>query len=273
MSHMTLVKKLSEQEVEEFPEKLDALERLVGVKFVKDLRRKIRFRPLLSIIFGLWHAVIYCAVKRQAIYAERRKKVGDVIFNKLQEAGEIPSQTTPRARTQAFSKRKRIGYAAWRLLEVETGLLAMANILEPPVAEHVDEMMLEEALVKEATNFRSHVRRTFTCVAQSIYQSDQQAIYIEIAFNIITHASHIVPYNAPIFVRIISGDLGETQRLLLSKEASIFDIDPFGLPVLYVRSSTARNLPYLMRASMGPCIAQTPMAYLRLSRCLKCWLS
>ena len=214
----------------------------------------------------------------------------------LQEAGEISSRISPRARTKAFSKRKRIGYAAWRLLKVETGLLAMANIFEPPVAEHVNETMhsLEEALVKEATNFRPHVQRTFTCllrflqgnkslwnqfkpaltqVAQSIYESDQQAIYIEIAFNNITYASHIVPYNAPIFDRIISGDFGETQRHLLSKEASIFDVDLFGIPVLYIRSSTARNLPYVMRASMGPCIAQTPMAYLRLSRCSKCWLS
>jgi hypothetical protein len=302
MSHVTLVKKLSAQEVEEFPEKLDVMERLEGVKSVEDLRRRTRFRPLLSIISGLWHAVIHCAVLRQAISTERRKGAGDVILTKLEEAGEISKRPAQRARTRAFSKRKRIGYAAWRLLEVETGLLAMANIFEPPLAEHVNETMhtLEKTLIEEATNFRPHVQRVFTCllrllqgnkslwnqfkpaltqVAQSIYQSGksypqyQQAIYIEIAFNSMTHASHIVPYDAPIFDRIIYGDLGETQRLLLSKEASIFDVDPFGLPVLYVRSSTARNLPYLMRASMGPCIAQTPMAYLRLSRCSKCWFS
>jgi hypothetical protein len=53
MSHVTLVKKLSEQEVEEFPEKLDTLERLEGVKNVEDLRRRIRFRLLLSIISRL----------------------------------------------------------------------------------------------------------------------------------------------------------------------------------------------------------------------------
>jgi hypothetical protein len=89
MSQVTLVKKLLAQEVEEFPEKLDVMERLEGVKTVEDLRRRTRFRPLLSIISGLWHAIIHCAVLRQAISTERRKGAGDVILTKLEEAGEI----------------------------------------------------------------------------------------------------------------------------------------------------------------------------------------
>ena len=44
----------------------------------------------------------------------------------------------------------------------------------------------------------------------------------------------MIPYRLEIFLQVMLGDTETTKELLLHNKASIFDVNPFGLPLLYV---------------------------------------
>jgi hypothetical protein len=46
---------------------------------------------------------------------------------------------------------------------------------------------------------------------------------------------HVVPYDSPILVCVREGDVQGVRKLFQSGEASINDVDPYGLGLLYVR--------------------------------------
>ena len=50
-----------------------------------------------------------------------------------------------------------------------------------------------------------------------------------------------IPYGSPIHLSILSGDIEKVRYLLCSQTASLNDVDPFGLGVLYVSSHSAAS--------------------------------
>jgi len=50
-----------------------------------------------------------------------------------------------------------------------------------------------------------------------------------------------IPYDSPIHLSILSGDIEQVKYLLCSQTVSLNDVDPFGLGVLYVSSHQAAN--------------------------------
>jgi len=61
-------------------------------------------------------------------------------------------------------------------------------------------------------------------------------IAIESAFNQNTTLWFVRPYGSPIFTCAQEGDVAGMTRLLWNGDASVFDVDPYGLGLLYVRS-------------------------------------
>ena len=61
----------------------------------------------------------------------------------------------------------------------------------------------------------------------------------EVVFNQSTNFSCVRPYGAEIFDLVQRGDIDGTLGLLAQGNASIHDVDPFGLNLLYVRRSLA----------------------------------
>jgi hypothetical protein len=43
------------------------------------------------------------------------------------------------------------------------------------------------------------------------------------------------PYGSPIFISVRDGDINKVWNLRVSKKASVHDVDPYGLGLLYVR--------------------------------------
>ena len=50
-----------------------------------------------------------------------------------------------------------------------------------------------------------------------------------------------IPYDSPIHLSILSGNIDKVKHLLCSRTASLNDVDPFGLGVLYVSSRQATS--------------------------------
>lgn len=61
-------------------------------------------------------------------------------------------------------------------------------------------------------------------------------IAIEFAFNRNTTLWFVRPYDSQIFTYAQDGDVAGMTRLLRNGDASVFDVDPYGLGLLYVRS-------------------------------------
>ena len=61
------------------------------------------------------------------------------------------------------------------------------------------------------------------------------AISFEAKFNKSTYPRSIVQYDSPIFICVQSGDIHGAQALFQEGIASIYDVDPYGLGLLYVR--------------------------------------
>jgi hypothetical protein len=66
---------------------------------------------------------------------------------------------------------------------------------------------------------------------------DVEAISFEMTFNRITYLRYMVGYDSPIFICVQSGDIDGTRALLETGMATIHDIDPYNLGLLYVRKS------------------------------------
>jgi hypothetical protein len=60
-------------------------------------------------------------------------------------------------------------------------------------------------------------------------------IIVEDVFNRNTMLSFVRPYESEIFISIQSGNMTTIRRLLESAQASIHDVDPYGLGLLYVK--------------------------------------
>lgn len=68
---------------------------------------------------------------------------------------------------------------------------------------------------------------------ESSYNS--YSISLETAFNKNTHPQHTVPYDSPILICVQSGDINATRALFQAGMASVYDVDPYNLGLLYVR--------------------------------------
>jgi hypothetical protein len=60
---------------------------------------------------------------------------------------------------------------------------------------------------------------------------------LEATFNKSTHPRYTVPYDSPILICVQSGDIHGARALFREGMASIYDVDPYNLGLLYVRKS------------------------------------
>lgn len=63
-------------------------------------------------------------------------------------------------------------------------------------------------------------------------------LFVEDTFNRNTTLSFTRPYESPIFVSVQEGDIPALFRLLETGQATVHDVDPYGLGLLYVRPPT-----------------------------------
>jgi hypothetical protein len=61
------------------------------------------------------------------------------------------------------------------------------------------------------------------------------SISLEATFNKNTYPRYIVQYDSPIFICVQSGDIHGARALFQDGMASIYDVDPYNLGLLYVR--------------------------------------
>ena len=71
-----------------------------------------------------------------------------------------------------------------------------------------------------------------------IKASFSAGILVEDSFNRNSVLSFHRPYESPIFVSIQEGNISGVMALLRNGDASIHDVDPYGLGLLYVRDLT-----------------------------------
>ena len=71
-----------------------------------------------------------------------------------------------------------------------------------------------------------------------IKASFSAGIFVEDSFNRNTVLSFTRPYESPIFVSVQEGDISGVMALLRNGDASIHDVDLYGLGLLYVRYPT-----------------------------------
>ena len=69
-----------------------------------------------------------------------------------------------------------------------------------------------------------------------IKASFSAGILVEDSFNRNSVLSFHRPYESPIFVSIQEGNISGVMALLRNGDASIHDVDPYGLGLLYVRN-------------------------------------
>ncbi|RDL31544.1 Uncharacterized protein BP5553_09753 [Venustampulla echinocandica] len=62
------------------------------------------------------------------------------------------------------------------------------------------------------------------------------SISLEASFNKSTYPRYIVQYDSPIFICVQSGDIHGAQALFQGEKASIYDVDPYNLGLLYYAS-------------------------------------
>jgi hypothetical protein len=67
--------------------------------------------------------------------------------------------------------------------------------------------------------------------------SNRYSILLEANFNKSTHPRYTVQYDSPIFICVQSGDIHGARALFQQGMASIYDVDPYNLGLLYVRDS------------------------------------
>jgi len=66
--------------------------------------------------------------------------------------------------------------------------------------------------------------------------SNRYSISLEATFNKTTHLQYIVQYDSPIFICVQSGDINGARALFQEGMASIYDVDPYNLGLLYYAS-------------------------------------
>lgn len=71
--------------------------------------------------------------------------------------------------------------------------------------------------------------------SSDIYFAFGSGISLESTFNRNCTLQFVRPYNSPVFDVAQKGDIGGMLRLLQNGDASINDVDPYGLGLLYVR--------------------------------------
>jgi hypothetical protein len=64
---------------------------------------------------------------------------------------------------------------------------------------------------------------------------NRYSISLEATFNKSTHPRYTVQYDSPIFICVQSGDIHGARALFQEGMASIYDVDPYNLGLLYVR--------------------------------------
>jgi len=239
---------------------------------VMALRKRTRHQPLRSIISGLWFSILYRAVQLQLQKGDSKDLRTQAIQNLMAHlhSGNELSPTD----TKAASKRMRSGAASWMTFSEEPGLLAIIDFSNPPseTDRHNLGVILKGNTLRQSSKgyrraIRNSVRRVLSFIRKilrttpALYRYLERAldqmdsvldsiihdptgtfcISLETTFNKSTHLRHIVPYDSEILIRIQSGDTSGTLELLKGGMASIYDVDPYNLGLLYVRRASTHS--------------------------------
>lgn len=260
MSRTIVANDVSQADVGQLFAKLDerSWEKIFTVSQLRPhLKSYELFRRILS---SLWLAIIYRSVQQD--------HAGNMMVE-LKRAKEVGVQGPK----EMMSKYCRAGRAAWLVMsKLDPGVLAIVDLAEPTSKKALAHLLCQKDLSVGAVVYRQHVYKVFdylvgflkekqsellellktsveeVCTKVKVLEGqsaggssheqpltvDLPSVSLEVTFNKNTHICYIVPYKSEIFRRITSGDLTGTLRLLWSQEASIFNVDPFGLPLLYV---------------------------------------
>jgi hypothetical protein len=237
------------------------------------LRKRTQYEPLRNIISGLWFAILYQAVelkisRQKGMFKKSRLRAINNLATCLRAGHEISDSNKDISKT--ISKRTRSGFASWSTISQEPGLLAIINFSDPPSKEELSHLLLafEDSGLPSSTNrYRDVVQRILRFIdktlqkTKSLYQylkdplqdvtdlinfetqevpvsdSSRNDILLEVTFNQSTYPRYTVPYDSPILVCVQLGDIHGAEVLFQAGMASIYDVDPYGLGLLYVRIS------------------------------------
>jgi len=94
---------------------------------------------------------------------------------------------------------------------------------------------LENALAEVSDLVYCEVQLTGTKRSRVLDHSESFGVLLEVTFNQNTCPQYMVHYDSPILVCVQSGDIHGAQALFQEGLASIFDVDPYNLGLLYVR--------------------------------------
>ncbi|ELR03483.1 hypothetical protein VC83_00155 [Pseudogymnoascus destructans] len=206
---------------------------------------------LRNIISGLWFAILYRSVERHTGYDKAVRKAsrcraicnltaclraGKEGLDDLQSALEDDDlhRSTNRYRTVI---RRVLIFIDKTLKTTESLYRYLKNALRD-VIDLVDDDDVDDA----ATSLLSqHLRRQDQLIntdthtgLESSYNS--YSISLEATFNKSTHPQYTVQYDSPILIYVQSGDINATRALLQAGMASIYDVDPYNLGLLYYAS-------------------------------------
>lgn len=187
------------------------------------------------------------------------------------------------------SKRMRSGLASWRTILEEPGLLTIVNFSDSPSKADLNNLqpVLKDNDLHRSTNrYRTVIRRVLSFICKTLkstvklyhYLKNAQeevtsildnnvnnaasagigigikacSISLEATFNKSTYVQYIVSYDSEILVCVQPGDINTTRALLEAGMASIYDVDPYNLGLIYVRRASSYSkqlLIYLQYAS------------------------
>jgi hypothetical protein len=261
MSHKITIHTVSEAEIVQLSVKLKE-KRWEEINSILQLRRHLTRYTLPSrILPSLWLAVIYLAIEQAGT-----AKVTAIL--------EAEAELGVKGGKDTISKHQRAGRAAWRVIStLGPGMLALVDLSYPFSEGALDSLLRHTELTSEGAMYQQHVQEVFVYLVEFLEEKrktlygqfstflknvsmnlnfiehqevlakldlgisqrcSQPSVSLEMAFNKCTHVCFVIPYGSEIFLRVMLGDTETTKELLLHNRASIFDVDPFGLPLLYV---------------------------------------
>ena len=239
------------------------------------LRKRSQYVPLRNIISGLWFAILYYrAVELNTSRGGMRKDSRCYVVRNLTaclRAGKEISGDNKNV-SKIISKRMRSGLALWSMISKEPGLLAIVNFSNPPPKEELHSFLfhLDDGVTCSTNRYRTVMCRILRFIdrvvrrTESLYQfvgkalrdiihmvkcetlhhdddvgeaTTQHTISLEASFNKSTHPRFIMQYDSPIFICVQLGDAEGARTLFQKGMALIYDVDPFGLGLLYVWKS------------------------------------
>lgn len=261
MPHEITIHTVLEAEIVQLSIKLEE-KRWEEINSILQLRRHLTHYKLPSrILPSLWLAVIYLAI-------------GEAGIANVTAILQTEAELGVKGGKDTIWKHRRAGRAAWQVIStLDPGVLALVDLRDPFSEEALDSLLRHTELTSKGPRYQRHVQEVFIYLVEFLEEKrktlyglfrtflkdvsmklkffehqevlaklylgtsqhcSQPSISLEMAFNKSTHTCFVIPYGSEIFLRVMSGDTETTKELLLHNRASIFDVDPFGLPLLYV---------------------------------------